>query len=166
MNNSNDGIILPFSFSWRSERRRSPAKERTSPRILIVDDDLDIVTLLNKAFANFGCETMMSFDGETAISLMCSQPVDLIIIDWMMPTLSGGEALEEAQKILSQQQDRFIRNTPGEIPTIIFTGHNSQEIQLPNCQNFPLLDLWQKPMSFADLNRTISSTVQRLPLLY
>ncbi|SMB99297.1 two component transcriptional regulator, winged helix family [Thermanaeromonas toyohensis ToBE] len=70
------------------------------PRILIVDDDEKITSLLRRILLYEGYEVLIAGDGYTALALATNQP-DLIILDLMLPDLDGIEVC----KRIRQQSD-------------------------------------------------------------
>lgn len=58
-------------------------------RILLIDDDVFIVRLLSLLLTKSGYEIISATDGKDAISVLSEQPVDLIILDLMMPEMDG-----------------------------------------------------------------------------
>ncbi|MNN08477.1 Alkaline phosphatase synthesis transcriptional regulatory protein SphR [compost metagenome] len=59
-----------------------------SERILIVDDEPEIVSMVEQSFRNEGYEVFTAADGRQALKQLETQP-DLIILDVMMPNLNG-----------------------------------------------------------------------------
>ena len=57
--------------------------------ILICDDDRDIVSALDIYLTSEGYHTLKAYDGLEAIQMVESSPVDLILLDVMMPKLDG-----------------------------------------------------------------------------
>ena len=57
--------------------------------ILVCDDDKDIVEAISIYLEQEGYAAFKAFDGVEAINILRSQPVDLLIIDIMMPKLDG-----------------------------------------------------------------------------
>lgn len=57
--------------------------------ILVCDDDKDIVEAIEIYLAQEGHHILKAYDGEQAIRVLQNQPVDLLIIDVMMPKLDG-----------------------------------------------------------------------------
>jgi CheY-like chemotaxis protein len=76
-----------------------PAAEGTArpPRILIADDDPQGVELLEAYLASFDCELRTAADGEAALALVASWHPDLILLDIMMPKLSGFEVCKRVR---------------------------------------------------------------------
>lgn len=64
------------------------------PRILAVDDNKQNLTLLQKALAAADYEVVTAMDGPTALALIESASPDLVLLDVMMPGMSGYEVCE------------------------------------------------------------------------
>lgn len=63
---------------------------RPLDRILVVDDDMDIVDVLAEFLAANDYEVDRCYGGkEAALRILNEPPADLLILDWMMPTVSG-----------------------------------------------------------------------------
>ena len=60
-------------------------------KILIVDDENDIAELISDILEDEGYETVIANDGKTAINLVREENFDLILLDVMMPDISGTE---------------------------------------------------------------------------
>ena len=58
-------------------------------RILIVDDEKDIVETLSFMLKAKGFECLCAYDGEEGLTLAKSQKPDLVILDVMMPKING-----------------------------------------------------------------------------
>lgn len=71
-----------------------------SNRILIIEDDTDINHLLNTALKKAGYETIQAFSGTEARMLlqMRRKEISLILLDLMLPGISGEEVLREVRK--------------------------------------------------------------------
>ncbi|WP_235451366.1 response regulator transcription factor [Yonghaparkia sp. Root332] len=63
-------------------------------RILIVEDEPDVLLLLENRVRGAGHDVQSASDGERGLELALSESPDLIILDWMMPKLDGIEVLE------------------------------------------------------------------------
>ena len=63
-------------------------------RILIVEDEPDVLLLLENRVRGAGHDVQSASDGERGLELALAENPDLIILDWMMPKLDGIEVLE------------------------------------------------------------------------
>ncbi len=61
------------------------------PKILIADDNAQNVELLEAYLGDIDCEIRTAFDGEDTLRAVAEQVPDLILLDVMMPRLSGFE---------------------------------------------------------------------------
>ena len=58
-------------------------------RVLVVDDDADVRDSLRRALGYAGYEVATAVDGAEALKSVAKSPVDLIILDVLMPMLDG-----------------------------------------------------------------------------
>jgi DNA-binding response OmpR family regulator len=65
-----------------------------SGRILVVDDDADNRDILARRLEHEGYTLQIAVHGEDALARLATEPVDLILLDVMMPGMSGYEVLE------------------------------------------------------------------------
>ena len=70
-------------------------RELSPRRILIIDDDPDVVTYLETVFRDNGYEPLCATDGDTGLELARSQLPDLICLDISMPAPSGVRVYRE-----------------------------------------------------------------------
>ena len=64
-------------------------------RILIVDDDRDVLESFEVALQSEGAETLCVDDGNTAVATCIEDPPDLVVLDMMLPKRSGFLVLEK-----------------------------------------------------------------------
>ena len=76
------------------------------PRILIADDNLQNVELLEVYLAEIPCEVQTAIDGEQTLNRVRDFQPDLILLDIMMPKISG---FEVCRKIKSEEPTRNIQ---------------------------------------------------------
>jgi DNA-binding response OmpR family regulator len=69
-----------------------------SAKILIVDDEADVLDMLSLALSTEGFETIKINNGADALSLLKEKKIDLIILDLMMPGMSGTEVCKQIRK--------------------------------------------------------------------
>lgn len=79
-------------------------------RILIVDDDEAVRSLLRLTLPKEGFELVEASDGAEALASVAERVPDLILLDWRMPGRSGGEVLLE------------LRQRHSELPVIVLTA--------------------------------------------
>ena len=70
-------------------------------KILIVDDENDIAELISDILQDEGYETFIANDGKGAIELVKNEDFDLILLDVMMPDISGTEVCANIRNITS-----------------------------------------------------------------
>jgi len=82
------------------ERVRPLAREAEKLRgsVLVVDDDPDIREILRKTLTAAGYSVLQAADGVEALAIVLESPPDLIILDEMMPRMSGSELLRELRE--------------------------------------------------------------------
>lgn len=76
----------------------APASARSAHarrRILLVEDDDDVRTLLQATFAENDFELLEAADGERALELFGERRPELVVLDWQLPGRSGREVLAE-----------------------------------------------------------------------
>ena len=83
-------------------------------RILVVDDNEDIRNLLSLVLQKEGFEVFLAGDGTSAIQIIKSNSLDLVLLDVMMPVLSGLEVLA----IIRESKDKKI----SELPVMMITA--------------------------------------------
>jgi CheY-like chemotaxis protein len=86
--------------------------------ILVVDDDPNIRKLIIAALKRDGYEFCEAANGREALDVMRGRRVELVVLDLMMPHVSGWDVLQE------RQQDDRLRN----IPVIVISASRGPEI--------------------------------------
>jgi diguanylate cyclase (GGDEF)-like protein len=82
------------------------------PRVLIVDDDPDILDVLEITLSEENYEILKAPEGEEALRIIKSKPLDLVLLDYAMPKMNGRQVCMEVKK------DILLRH----IPIIMVTG--------------------------------------------
>ncbi len=67
------------------------ADSSQKPKILIADDDHEVLKLVKAALSPLGVEIVTACDGEETLETFLVEQPDLVILDVMMPKLSGWE---------------------------------------------------------------------------
>ena len=89
------------------------ASDKTEKRILLVDDDAEIVESLRLALEAQNYEVLIARDGNQGLALIERENPDLIILDMMMPKRSGFLVLERLKR-LGEKKHRIIMITANE----------------------------------------------------
>ena len=74
------------------------------PKVLIVDDETDVVEFIGRTLQTEGFDVVFAYDGIGALDLVDSERPDLVVLDIMMPMMSGYEVCEQI-KSNPQTQD-------------------------------------------------------------
>lgn len=82
-------------------------------KILVVEDDPDIMRILTHALTAAGYQVVPAYGGEDAIRKVKAQKPDLVLTDLAMPKVSGVEVIESIKRDPDTQQ----------IPVIAVTAH-------------------------------------------
>jgi len=70
----------------------------TNPLVLIVDDNAQNLELLQAYLEEIDCETIPAYDGLQALELVAKRKPDLVLLDIMMPQMSGFEVCRRLKK--------------------------------------------------------------------
>ena len=107
------------------------------PRILIVDDERDIRSLLAVAFTRAGYEVRTAADGAQAIALCAaSEPFDVLLSDVMMPSMNGHDLVRSV-----------LKRHPA-IRCVLMTAFDDVDCQ--DCPLFPRCRVLAKPFTPKD----------------
>ena len=82
------------------------------PRILLVDDDPDILDVLEITLSEENYDIIKATNGEDALRLIRTKPLDLVLLDYNMPRMNGRQVCLEVKK------DMLLRH----LPVIMVTG--------------------------------------------
>jgi DNA-binding response OmpR family regulator len=85
----------------------------TQPVVLVVDDDNDITNLMRDFLEADGCAVLIAGDGEQALSLLSQVSIDCVLLDIMMPGISGFDVM------------RRIRDA-GDMPVIFLSARQDE----------------------------------------
>ncbi len=75
-------------------------------RILVIDDEPGIVQLLQTLLVDEGYDVLAANSGESALSQLDSSDIDVILLDLMMPRMSGWDFMDELNKRRQAGQEK------------------------------------------------------------
>lgn len=82
-------------------------------RLLIIDDDVDFVTLLVDYFTLEGFDTVPAHNGPEGLAHLAREPFDLVVLDVMMPGMSGVEVLKKMREVAYSSLNAYRPRRPG-----------------------------------------------------
>ena len=107
------------------------------PKVLIVDDNSDVRRLYAIGLNQRGFEVKLAANGAEAVERIASERPDVILLDWVMPLMDGGEVLRKLREA-----------TDVDIPVIVVSGHPQPEEN----QGDPRIQSWLvKPITIEQL---------------
>lgn len=115
-------------------------------KILIVDDEPDVVEVLRNYFELCGYDVLFAYDGETAMKKISQQP-DIILLDVNMPKLNGLEVCRKIREFVSCP--------------ILFLTANIEDIDKINGFAAGGDDYITKPFSLDELGARVSAHLRR-----
>lgn len=118
-------------------------------RVLIVDDEEELVTTIAERLQIRGIQAQIATDGETALKMIEENPPQVVVLDVMMPGIGGIEIL---QRMKAQNL---------QIPVILLTGYGSTEQGLEGMRE-GAFDYLMKPCDLNILISKIQEAVQNL----
>lgn len=119
-------------------------------KILIIDDEIHIVELLKFNLENNGYKVDYSYDGFDGYLKTKEFQPDLILLDWMLPNISGIDLLKKIRS------DETLEQTP----VIMLTAKNMEEDKLEGLQD-GADDYITKPFSVKEVLARITSVLRR-----
>jgi two-component system response regulator HydG len=118
-----------------------------APRILIVEDDLEVSRAIAQMVRHLGYESSECNHAEAVLSHIASQAVDLMLVDYRLPELTGLDL------ILMLRDQRWIG------PVIMMTGYAQTEsrICVEKLNEFTML---RKPIAVPELAKAIQEALK------
>lgn len=125
------------------------AQPGPKPTILVVDDNKGVLEFLLLLLSKHGLPVIGVSSGRECLDLVKSQPVDLIILDVMMPFMNGLEACKELKKI-----------TPA-VPIILLTARDDMTTRAA-AMDLGVSEFVAKPVNNRDLLNRVRMQLRNL----
>jgi two-component system response regulator MprA len=116
-------------------------------KILIIEDDQAIVSLLQRGFAHEGYEVAVAYDGENGLKLVREEKPDLVILDWMLPGMDG---LDVCHRIREE----------GNIPILMLTAKDTVRNRVEGL-DAGADDYMVKPFELSELYARVRALLRR-----
>lgn len=109
-------------------------------KILFIEDEVDIVTLMQARLVSQGYQMLSAFDGEEGLKMVQEEKPDLILLDKIMPKMDG---LEVCQRLKADPKTK-------DIPIIIVSASGGKDLP-EKCLAAGADDVIIKPFEAEDL---------------
>lgn len=116
-----------------------------SKSILIVDDEKDLAGIIGDYLNLKGFKTTLAFDGKEAYQKSRNAKFDVIITDFRMPKLSGGELIHSLRS----------NSINSEVPIIVISGYQEEAMAEINALQVADIKILPKPVDIEYLSRLI-----------
>lgn len=117
-------------------------------KVLLVDDEKEFVVTLAERLGMRGIHTETAFDGEEALKKLQNYKPDVVVLDLMMPGISGLAVLEKLKKLYP------------EIAVILLTGIGSTNEGLTGMR-LGAFDYLMKPLQIDELIQQIGLAINK-----
>ena len=121
------------------------------PHVLIVEDEAPLQQLLAYNLERAGFSVDQAYDGEEAQTLITERTPDLVILDWMLPWMSGLELCRQLRR----------RPATANLPIIILTARGEEADRLQGL-NTGADDFVTKPFSLEELIARVRAVLRRV----
>ncbi|TGP46358.1 response regulator transcription factor [bacterium M00.F.Ca.ET.228.01.1.1] len=118
-------------------------------RVLIVEDDPVHAGAAAKVLEQSGHQILILDDAEKAVRFLRSATVDLVVLDWQLPKMSGFEVLH------------WIRANLGSTPQVLFLTSKVLEVDVVLALEAGANDYVVKPFRFAELGARVNALLRR-----
>ncbi len=118
-------------------------------KILVIDDSSTNVVLLNAVLLQYGYEVITAFSAKEAFRLLDKESPDLILLDLLMPEISGFDFLGEIKK------KKKLKN----IPVVIVSAVGSKE-NVSLTQELGAVSFINKPVNIEELLNTVTGLLR------
>ncbi|HUF39412.1 MAG TPA: response regulator [Anaerolineales bacterium] len=110
--------VMPETRAGRRRAKRRRSSETPAPgsgaRVLAVEDEADAQALLRTILASADYRVEIAPDGETALEIVRAAPPDLVLLDWVLPGMSGLQVCRGIRRL-------------SEVPIVMVTSRTAPE---------------------------------------
>jgi DNA-binding response OmpR family regulator len=124
--------------------------QNPGPTILVVDDNKGVLEFLVLLLSKHGLSVIGASSGSECLNILARRPVDLIILDVMMPVMDGLQVCRRLKKI-----------TPS-VPIILLTARDDMMTRAA-AMDLGISEFVAKPVNNRDLLNRIRTHLENLP---
>jgi len=121
-----------------------------SIRVLLVDDEKEFANYTAKRLSARGMQVQIAYSGRSALEFIAGHPVDVVVLDLLMPGMDGFEVFREIKRVRPDAQ------------VIMLSGHVDQEA-VEKGEALGAADYIRKPCEFSTLLETIKNANDQRP---
>ena len=129
-----------------------PSSQKRPYRLLLVDDDPSILAALRRVFQRENYELLFAQSAKEALSLLENSPVELVVSDFKMPGMNGGELLGHVRELWP------------ETLRIMLTGYANTEVVMGSMKEGAVYRFNLKPWDDDDLRLTVALALEQYEL--
>jgi DNA-binding NtrC family response regulator len=120
-----------------------------SKKILVVDDEKNILFVITKCLEEAGYDVVTASDGASALKAMGNESFLLVILDIKLPDIDGLEVLQRIKNLAAEQR------------VMMITAHGTIETAV-TAMKLGAMDYLQKPFTPEDLRTAVSHNISKL----
>ena len=137
-------LSLPLTQNASLSEKPIEMKEKTSNRVLVMDDESAILDILSIMLSKIGYKVDKALDGETALKQFKiakeeKSPYGLVIMDLIIPGGLGGK-----------ETIKFLREMDSDVPVLVSSGYSNDPV-MANYQDYGFSDSLPKPYALKQL---------------
>jgi len=121
-----------------------------SSRVLIIEDDPSIVEMLRYNLEKAGFDPLVAMDGEEGVMMVEEEAPDLVVLDWMLPLMSG---IEVCRRIRRRPESK-------DLPIIMLTAKGEETDRVRGLES-GADDYVVKPFSPSEMMARIRAVLRR-----
>jgi two-component system, NtrC family, response regulator AtoC len=118
--------------------------------ILVVDDEIQLCKIIMQKLRREGFTTFQAHTGQEALDIVNKESVDAVLLDYMLPDMTGNDVLQEIKK------DK-------DVPVIMLTAYGNVENAVKSMK-LGAFDYQNKPIEFKALTEVVSNACKSRPL--
>ncbi len=107
---------LEISPEHKAKEQKQKEMLRSSGKIMLIDDNDDIVQLLRTLLESVGYEVTTSLSGKEGLDLIVKGNFDLVLLDITMPDFSGFDVVTSLQNSNDLEKNNIIFFTAADVP--------------------------------------------------
>ncbi len=127
--------------------RRAPYPSATMPKIMVVEDEPAIVDALEYGLSTEGFDVVVAMDGKKGLELFDRERPDLVLLDLMLPGMSGTEVCKQLRAVSA-------------VPIIMLTARDSEIDKVVGLE-LGADDYMTKPFSMRELAARVRAVLRR-----